>query len=143
MAKEKKPKFGAKVDETKQAKFKSPDSPIKFSWSFSILDSDGPYGWHQCQSHEKFLEILKKKGSFEKMTWSDLGQQGSHRVEVYKLSKDAQKRLQDIKLDDCEELFSFRVTGPNRVWCLQHGELMRVLWWDPDHQVCPSKLKHT
>jgi uncharacterized phage-associated protein len=29
------------------------------------------------------------------------------------------------------------------VWCIRHLNVMRILWWDPDHLVCPSVMKHT
>jgi hypothetical protein len=49
----------------------------------------------------------------------------------------------DLKLDDLDTLFSFRVTGATRVFGVVRREYLRVLWYDPDHKVCPSKLKHT
>lgn len=108
-----------------------------------MLDDTGPFGWHRCDSHEMYLEILKKKKNFESMTFTDLRQGGSHSVEVWKLCKDAQDRLADLNLDDLEELYSFRLTGTNRLWCIRHASIMRVLWWDPEHQVCPSGKRHT
>jgi hypothetical protein len=108
-----------------------------------MLDEAGPFGWHQCDSHEKYFEILVKKKAFEGMTFSDLGKNGSHNVESWKLCKEAKDRLAELSLDDIEQLYSLRLTGTNRVWCLLQGSVMRVLWWDPNHQVCPSIKKHT
>lgn len=52
-----------------------------------------------------------------------------------KLDKPARDRLKEIEFDDVEELMSFRIAGAHRVWCVQSGHIMRVLWWDPNHQV--------
>ena len=48
-----------------------------------------------------------------------------------------------IRQDDVDELMSFRLDSRGRVWCIQTGNIMRVLWWDPNHEVCPSFKKHT
>ena len=115
----------------------------KILWSFSILDEDGPFGWSQCTSHEKYFEILKKKKEFEKMSFEEIGKNGSHNVEVEKLSLPARKRLEDIHQEDIEQLYSLRLTGKNRIWGKLNNNILRILWWDPEHQVCPSEKKHT
>lgn len=65
----------------------------------------------------------------------------SHPIAVTGICKEARDRLTDIKRDDVDELMSFRLTGPNRVWCIQAGNIMRALWWDPEHKICPAKKK--
>lgn len=143
MAKSKQPKHNESPETTKSPKVASVPTGSAFTWSFSIIDKDGAFGWHLCQNHDKYLEILSKKGQFEINNLSQLAYQGSHSVPVSSLAKKAQDRLSELKLDDTDNLFSFRLTGTNRIWCVQHDKIMRVLWWDPDHQVCPSIKKHT
>lgn len=140
----KSPKIAVPVDPKKEPKFsRIPQTPANLTWSFALLDDGGPFGWHQCNSHEKYFEILQKKKSFETMTLADLGRGGSHNVEQWKLCKAARDRLAELKLEDIDELYSLRLSGTNRIWCIKHLNVMRVLWWDPDHQVCPSLKKHT
>lgn len=143
MSKNKQPKHTVKPDTTKTPKVASPPTGSGFTWSFSILDKEGAFGWNNCQDHGKFLEILSKKGQLECINLAQLAYQGSHSVPVSSLDKEAQKRLCEINLDDTDSLFSFRLTGTNRIWCVQHDKIMRVLWWDPEHKVCPSIKKHT
>ena len=113
-------------------------------WSFVLLEEDGPFGWHRCISHEKYLEILVKKKHLGSMTyWADIEKTGSYAIPCNKLCKEAQDRLKEIKLDDIDELFSVRIQGKNRIFCIRDGNCLKVLWWDPDHQVCPSHLKYT
>lgn len=108
-----------------------------------MLDVDGPYGWSRCDSHRDYFDILRRKKSFEGMTWAELGKGGSHHIDLKDLCKDAQNRLRALNLDDFDELYSLRITGKKRVWCFKDGRIMRVIWWDPDHQVCPVSKRHT
>lgn len=108
-----------------------------------MLDVEGPFGWHQCQPHDKYLEIFKWKKNLESMTRDEFIKTGSHQIPSYQLSKEAKDRLVELKYDDFEVLFSLRLTGRNRVWCIPDDNIMRVLWWDPDHLVYPVEKKYT
>ena len=113
-------------------------------WSFVLLEEEGPFGWNHCTSHEKYFKILIKKKHLGNMEcWSDIEKAGSHAISCDKLCKEARDRLKEIKQDDIEELFSVRISGEERIFCIRDGNCLKVLWWDPNHQVCPSRLKHT
>lgn len=114
-----------------------------FRWSFSILDFDGPFGWNNCESKEKFLYILKKKGEIEDFNFQQLIAQGSHPIAIDKIIPEARKRLKKIKQDDVAGLFSLHFAGKHRVWCILVENVFKVLWWDPDHKICPCTKKHT
>jgi len=86
---------------------------------------------------------MEKLHRFETMEETEIRAQGSHPVEISKLSKAAQTRLETIQHDDIDELMSFRLTGKQRVWCRMDNSVMLILWWDPEHAVCPSMKKHT
>lgn len=81
--------------------------------------------------------VTSRLADFEAMTWDQILDTGSHRIALARLCKAAQERLAAIGQDDLDELVSFRVTGVRRVWCIQDGPIMRVLWWDPEHKVYP------
>lgn len=90
------------------------------------------------------VEVLAKLRDFESMTWLEIdGPTGSHGVPLHRLSKPAQQRLTELRQDDAAELFSLRITGKRRVWGILDEHVLRILWWDPEHQVCPSLKKHT
>lgn len=38
---------------------------------------------------------------------------------------------------------AYRITAKERVWGLLVEDVFYLLWWDPEHEVCPSHLKHT
>ena len=80
------------------------------------------------------------------MTWGEiLGKSGDkhHSIDVHRLSKTAQDRLREIRLDDIDDVISLRVTGQERIFGVRFGSVLRLLWWDPLHEVCPSQKKHT
>lgn len=115
-------------------------SPV---WAFRIVDLGGPWCWTVLDGRS-LGEVLGRFRAFESMTWEQIdGPTGSHAVEPWKLSKPAQRRLREIHQDDASELFSLRITGRCRVWGILDEHILRILWWDPEHQVCPSPRKHT
>lgn len=106
------------------------------------MDFDGPFGWH-ILTGDCVKDIQCKLGSFESMTWQQIEQAGSHNVAVEKLVKEARDRLVEINQDDLDELFSLRISGKERVWGIRDRSILRLLWWDPEHAVCPSQKKRT
>lgn len=139
----KQPKSSAHLSSSKIPKSHQQDQGKGFVWRFSLVDKEGPFGW-KSMSNEKYLDILTRMGNFEGMSLDEIGRGGSHAIPWDGLSKKAQDRLKEIKQDDIEELFSLRMGGKERIFCIRAGRnCLKVLWWDPDHKVCPSSLKHT
>lgn len=98
-----------------------------------------PYGWHKIDSG-KIRNVREKLGNLEKMTWSEIlikAKKQNHTITVDQLCADARKRLAQSQ-PDLEELVSLRLSGAERVWGILREGVMTVLWWDPQHQVCPS-----
>lgn len=77
------------------------------------------------------------------MSWAEIQGKQHHAIPVESLSKPAKDRLSEIGQDDIDEVFSFRLTGATRVFGIRDRGNVKLLWYDPDHQVCLSKLKHT
>ena len=116
--------------EQKRARYQDPcieGHPL--AWRFSGCDKGGPFGW-VIPADAKFREVIEKLHEFEGKTWPEIMATGSHAIEVHQICKAARDRLVDIQRDDLDQLMSFRLTGPNRVWCDKNGHIMRVLWWD-------------
>lgn len=105
---------------------------------------DGDWGWRLVETDLLFGEVLPKLHDYESMTWSEVeGRSGSHFVSIDDLCTDAQRRLEYLQMDDFGDLFSLRITGSRRVWGWRDVAILRVLWWDPHHQVCPALKRHT
>ena len=104
-----------------------------------------PFGWQDLDA-AKVNEVRAKLAQFESMTWNEIlvaSKKQNHSVAMWKLSKEAQNRLAVMGLGDTEELVSLRLAGRERVWGLRQGAVMLILWWDPEHAVCPSLLRNT
>jgi hypothetical protein len=115
-------------------------------WSFALLDLVAtPGGWIHLRQ-EDLDELLLRFRRWETMTWGQIlaeGRKQNHPIDVSKCSREAQERLRFLKLDDQEQLMSLSVNSRARVIGILDRATFRILWWDPDHQICPSQLKHT
>jgi hypothetical protein len=105
------------------------------SWSWDVTADD-------------LREIIQFLQQMERLTWTEIraqttgGRTGHHKhhsIEVERLCPEAQRRLRDLRLDDLDELFRFRLGGRRRLWGAINNQdgAFYVLWWDPDHQVYP------
>lgn len=104
------------------------------------LDMDGPFGWDHFKIKE-LPDLLAKLFELQRCSWQELKDKGSHLVAIEKLEAPAQKRLRELKRDDLDNLYSLRLTGKKRVWGVKNNNILRILWWDPEHQVCLSNFK--
>ena len=115
-------------------------------WSITIFDVDGPWGRERIeQSETLWSDIFPKLKNYESMTWGDIlkDKTRNHSVTVDQLIKAARQRLDELKQNDVDELFRFRLSGQQRVWGIRDGRVFKILWWDPHHEIAPSALKHT
>ena len=106
------------------------------------LDRQGTWGWDRFEASQ-MQEVLQKIFESQKLTWQELRNNGSHFVDRSTLCHDAQKRLVQLQKDDLDQLFSLRLSGRKRIWGIKEGNILWLLWWDPNHEVCPSHKKHT
>ena len=113
------------------------------SWRFNAVDKNGPFAWTNLSDGKEFKQVIEKLSNLETMSEADQQLGGCHFISVEKLSKEAGARLTEIRLDDLDELYSIRLEARGRVFCVHRRQYMRVLWFDPDHEVCPSKPKNT
>lgn len=95
-------------------------------------------------SQDKLAKVLKTLGGLEGRKAGELwGKGGTKRVKLDGLCTEAARRLLDLRYDDLDELWEFRVSGKERVWGARIGMTVDIIWWDPRHEVCPSSKKHT
>lgn len=115
-------------------------------WSFALLDLVAHVGGWIHLRPEDLDELLERFRRWETMTWKQIlaeGRKQNHAIDVSKCSVEAQERLRYLKLDDQEQLMSLSVNSKARVIGILDRATFRILWWDPDHQICPSTLKYT
>lgn len=112
---------------------------LRPSWRVASLELVDPYGWHRL-SAEKLLDIRQKLAHFETMSWSELlvqGKKRNHSIKISEITSEARDRLEIIGLA-LDEVVSLRLSGKERVFGYLDNGVLELLWWDPDHQVCPS-----
>lgn len=111
------------------------------AWQFHRCDEEHSlWGWSKLKDCEH-LEIIKSLHAFEKMPWNQIKQAAggrssgtnSHSLPVDGFIKEAQKRLEQLKLDDNDELFSLRLNNTLRLYGIRDGRVLRFVWHDPYH----------
>ena len=111
-------------------------------WQFSLMDLSGPYSCSEIKPDE-WLLILSKIRLWETMTWNEIEGRRDHSISIESLSDTTKKRLTDLQLDDIDEVFSLHIDGKKRLFGIRDRNIFKVLWWDREHNVCPSLKKHT
>jgi hypothetical protein len=116
------------------------------SWSFSILDRFAPVGGWVRLTTDDHDELLERFQAWEKSTWHDIlmrDARNNHRIDVDRCCAASQQRLKFLGLDDLDQLVSLRVNTRARVIGILDRGVFKLLWWDPEHEVCPSPMPHT
>jgi hypothetical protein len=111
------------------------------AWQFHRCDEDHSlWGWGKL-TDEEHLNIIKLLHGFEKTTWTQIKQAAggrssgtnNHPLPIEGFNKDALKRLEQLKLDDADELFSLRLNNTLRLYGIRDGRVLRFIWHDPYH----------
>lgn len=122
--------------------------PHKPLWKFARLDLDGNWGWSQIDK-DGLLRVLERLRAFESMTWREIEEKKTkhgpqcHPMEITSVTKEARDRLSEIQLTEAPQLYSLRCTGGERIWGYRLGRVFHIVWWDPDHTVCPVGKRGT
>lgn len=116
-------------------------------WKLGFLDLNCSWGFTTQGSKEDFVRVIEKLKNFEKQTWGEIdrNKKNNHSSPISGMSYAARKRLNDLNIDARDQvvLYSLRLTGKERIWGIREGSEFYFLWWDPEHVVYPSQLKHT
>src|SRR6266496_3343135 len=135
------------------------------AWRFSLADVEHPK-WSVLDSHEDIvydpndssgtailhtfsksidgalMELLKAR---ESTTWGVLLTQtggrtkgtNSHHILMKNLIRDAQKRAAELDIVEYQ-LLSLRLDGTHRVFGILEEGVLNIIWFDRDHEICPS-----
>jgi hypothetical protein len=111
-------------------------------WRFKYLQLVDPHGWHHLRPDQ--LELVRSKlAEFERKTWNEIfvrERRRNHSITIDKVTcPQARRRLKEI-LPLQEELWSIRLSGPERIWGVLEAGIFHLLWWDPHHLICASLL---
>lgn len=115
------------------------DRPFRFR--FNRVDVGGPWCLTSItpEDHLQLISFMKQMEGLAVREVID-GHTGK-REDVAGASPNdaAQRRARDMFLQDHERIHSLRVSGPKRIWGLQFENQFSVIWWDPGHDVWPTK----
>lgn len=98
-----------------------------------------PFGWHRLDG-PALRSVRERLSLFETMSWSEIlvaSKKQNHSIHVQDLAKRAQDRLDEMGIA-LDEVVSLRLSGKERVFGYLENGVLVLLWWDPDHEVCPS-----
>jgi len=143
VSKKKKPSFKTFPTPLKAPKISTDPSTYwnsRPSWRISIIEMRDPFGWHQI-NRDTLERVRKRLVNLESQTWREIlvqGKKRNHSIAIFKLCKEARDRLTELRLDDYERIWSLGVTATERIFGFLTDGVMDVLWWDPNHSVCPS-----
>jgi len=96
---------------------------------YSFLNGCCGKTWQEIDS-----EVVGKKGG---------GGKTDKRHKFYPITsicREAQNRLIDLKLDDQEHIFRFRLTGKHRLYGFVAGIIFSIVWFDELHLVYPTRV---
>lgn len=141
-----------KIDSEKNTVIKQPNNDnMNIVWAFDKIDRDGLFAFDPSREDFNHREIIDKLISYSSLTWGEIkrqthdgGKSKHHYLDSSSLSKEAANRLSQLHLEeesDC--VFSMALQNKLRLIGLVHGDKFHVIWYDPEHKVCPSKKKHT
>ena len=153
MAKKKKPKQQeAASSEKRPLNLENPNAyynkhPV---WSFSLCDFEHPK-WGVAINESCLANLISRLKSWEGQTWGEIlrdtsGRKGNtknHHIDLDRMIRDAQKRLDELNHRDLDQLLSLSVNGEFRLWGILDNGTCRVIWLDLEHEICPSLKKHT
>jgi hypothetical protein len=109
------------------------------AWRIGCVRMVDPYGWHEID-RETLRRVLLRLKSFESMRWREIlldAKKQHHTIPADKLSTSAQKCLEE-DWQGADEVISLALTGKERIFGIMDRGAFTILWWDPEHAVCPS-----
>lgn len=114
-------------------------------WRFAEVDHDGPWCFDKINPAD-VVKMFKKLGTYETMTLGELFKPGSQHGKTYaveQMPRQGPNRLAEIEHDDETEISRVSLSGQARLYGFLREHVFHVLWYDPRHEVWPSKKKHT
>lgn len=115
------------------------DQPIVWKFHKMVLDKNRPWNWCQLEESKKMQEVFKKLGFLEQSSFNELNADSRHHSipkENFK-SREVHRELEILGVSDVASLFSLRLAGKVRVYCIFSMNQFSLLWYDPNHEIYP------
>jgi len=122
------------------------NSEERLCWRFTHVDHDGPWGFSEIEP-SVLPRILGHLANFESMTLNEVFHHGGYPGKDYDVAdipnSGALARLEAIGLADQTKISVLRLGGEPRLYGFLDENIFHVVFWDPEHEIWPSVLKHT
>lgn len=120
-------------------------------WKYDRIDRSGKFAFNLSRDDFNHKDFLDKMIQYSNMTWIEVkrqthddGRSKHHFISADDLSKTAQERFFALHLEEYSDtIFSFAFQNKLRILGIRENEQFHVVWYDPYHEVCPSKKRHT
>ena len=121
-------------------------SDQRICWRFCHVDHDGPWGFGAVDG-DRLRWLMERLAQFESMTVNEIFNNGGYPGKDYDVHRiptpAALARLEELQLADMTKIWCLRLQGEPRLYGFLVGHAVHVVWWDPEHRIWPSRLKHT
>lgn len=109
------------------------------------MEKVGFYGFEGIRQQGSCL--IERLAGLDGKTWNEIllmAKKSNHTINVTALSKDARRILGKVE-PNLDEIVSLRCGATERLFgkIEEATGAFKVLFWDPNHTICPSTLKHT
>jgi hypothetical protein len=122
------------------------NSGDRLCWRFTHVDHDGQWGLGEADSGILY-GVLGHLGTFESMTVDEAFHRGDYPGKDYDVeaipNSDALDRLEALGLADQTKIWALRCGGKPRLWGFLEANVFHLVFWDAEHEIWPSPLKHT
>lgn len=116
-----------------------------FRFRFNEVDLNGPWCLTSItpEDHHALIDFMREMESLLVREVID-GRRGKREdVAAASPNPDAQRRAQERYPDDHDRIHSLHLSGAKRIWGIQNENEFSVIWWDPNHEVWPTKRVYT
>ncbi len=122
----------------------------RMTWCIKRADRRDHWSWGEPRAwtDEEWEEIIHPPmRDLARLTWGEIDRQNSgsghkmhHSHEIGDLIDEAQRRWQQLELDEFDSVFRFRLGGQKRrAWGFIVQAHFHLVWWDRDHSLYPTE----
>lgn len=135
---EKRPRTSVAISDTDFMK-----RAVQFTFSDADLEGQWPLSEMSAEHAKGLFPFLK---SIESMTVGQLVATSDLYVEYPNFgecpTQEAPNRLAEL-YGSADNVCRLRVTGKQRLYALRFEHRLALLWWDPEHEIWPSRKRNT
>ncbi|NKZ71058.1 hypothetical protein GTA09_15285 [Rhodococcus hoagii] len=118
----------------------------RVQFTFCDSDLDGPWSLAEIEP-DHVADLFRFLKTIETHTFGELTASGTGLYKEYSNFEKcpnggAIQRLADL-YDSADNICRLSLGGKPRLYGLRFEHVIALLWWDPEHEIWPSQLKHT